>query len=244
MSGFPDLSNLFGPYEFPDMSEFFKAVPVPDFSSLFKPYEFPDVSELFKAVPVPDLSSLYKPYEFPDVSELFKAVPVPDLSSLYKPYEFPDVSELFKAVPVPDLSSLYKPYEFPDISEFFKAIQTPDISDLFNVARDRVRAYTTAFDERWDELQEAGEHLDLARDGGPRALLAPARRLTPRQWTMLKLAAGAFFVGDGALYAKLESSLGSVASPAELLWWSAGLSFVFTLMIVDFYTRVGPQHDD
>ncbi|MEV8177206.1 hypothetical protein AB0O99_04060 [Cellulosimicrobium funkei] len=220
MSRFPDISSLFVPYEFPDMFEFFKAVPVPDLSSLYKPYEFPDVS------------SLYKPYELPDVSELFKAVPVPDLSSLYEPYEFPDVS------------SLYKPYEFPDMSEFFKAVPIPDISDLFNVARDRVRAYTTAFDERWDELQEAGEHLDLARAGGPGALLAPARRLTPRQWTMLKLAAGAFFVGDGALYAKLESSLGSVASPAELLWWSAGLSFVFTLMIVDFYTRVGPQHDD
>src|SRR5690606_59722 len=97
------------------------------------------------------VSELLKPYEFPDVSELFKAV------------QIPDVSELFKAVQIPDVSNLLKPYEFPDVS------------DLFNVARDRVRAYTTAFDERWDELQEAGELLDLASEEDPRALLAPAR---------------------------------------------------------------------
>ena len=50
-----------------------------------------------------------------------------------------------------------------------------------------------------------------------------------------------FFVGDGALYAKLEATLGDVASPVELLWWSAGLSFVMVALIVDFYARHGPD---
>lgn len=91
-----------------------------------------------------------------------------------------------------------------------------------------------SFDDESDPPVGAPESLS-------RVPAAPVRRLTEEQWDRLKFVATALLGAEAVVYPKLVELLGDAASPAELMWWSAGLSFVFMLMVVDFYNRRGPN---
>lgn len=76
-----------------------------------------------------------------------------------------------------------------------------------------------------------------------RVPMAPVRRLTQRQADRLKFIAATFVTAEGFIVTNLALLLGDAASPAEIIWWSSALSFMFMLMVVDFYDRHGPSSE-
>ena len=140
---------------------------------------------------------------------------------------------------LPSYSELLKGL-FPGHADLAKGVAPSFTVVTEQMFGQRAESLLETLDRRWEELDETDKVETPAEAPDPRVPVAPWR-LTERQWSLLRLGAVAFLAADAAIYSKLENVIGEAASPAELLWWSAGLSFVLMLMVVDFYDRHGPD---